>query len=105
MAQRSRFSMWFRWNRGPGGVETPSGFQRGGWMGSQLPSGKRNDHIAGKSPFSIGSTSTQSGFIFQPAMLVYQRVDEWSSGGGFFSDPHPHFFSHGVFGDLEGIIP
>ena len=36
-----------------------------------------NDHIkmAGMtSPFSIGNISAQSGFIFQPAMLVYRSV-------------------------------
>ena len=35
-----------------------------------------NDHIAiaGISPFSIGKSSTQSGSIFQPAMLVYPSV-------------------------------
>jgi len=30
--------------------------------------------IAGISPFSIGNTSTQSGSMFQPAMLVYRSV-------------------------------
>ena len=38
---------------------------------SALPEGWQ---LAGISPFSIGNTSTQSGSIFQPAILVYRSV-------------------------------
>ena len=42
-----------------------------------LPSGKRL-HNYGKSPFLMG-TSTISMAIFNSNLLVYQRVDEWST--------------------------
>ena len=50
-----------------------------------------NDHIAiaGISPFLIGNTSTQSGSIFQPAMLVYRSVIIWGArieGNNILSD-------------------
>jgi len=51
-----------------------------------------NDHIAiaGKnSPFLIGNTSTESGSIFQPAMLVYRSV-------GLFVQKRVHK-NHSVF--------
>ena len=37
--------------------------------------------LAAKSPFSIGTTSTQSGSIFQPVMLVYRSVPSLKING------------------------
>ena len=60
------------------GLEPKTSYSREvfGFLGKKngsLPSSKVT-WLAGKCPCSIGNTSTQSGSIFQPAMLVYQSV-------------------------------
>ena len=52
----------------------------------RIPSGKLTSSI-GKSPFSIGNTSTQSGSIFQPAMLLVPECNQRVGPGKNFYNP------------------